>query len=306
MLTSKLDDILQEQRSGIIDILTSSITASLNASLTISLSEELTRSLTPVFTNLVQESISDLVTKVNKLEKSVIENTADLKDLNSELLALKQNQTDQQTSINALISENKLLKDQLNANVSFPAVSEIKELSERIEERTNRQLRQTLTFSGIREKKIGKKLETWSQTKSVLANVISSVLDDCSYHDAYDMINRAHRSAPNNFKTNRRDIFVNMFSWEDCEEIVKAFRYKNVEDKNFGIYASYKYGPLTTKRRNLALKRRSELKTDGKIISGYIKYPAQLMVKFNADGVYERVEDFSKADVSLEAQENEY
>ena len=117
------------------------------------------------------------------------------------------------------------------------------------------------------------------------------------------MINRAHRSAPNQFKINRRNIYVNMHSWDDCEEIIKAFRHKNVEDKNFGIYVSYKYGPLTTKRRNLALIRRGELKKDGAIISGYVKYPAHLMVKFEPDGIYEQFEDFSKIDVSVQTQE---
>ena len=96
-----------------------------------------------------------------------------------------------------------------------------------------------------------------------------------------------------------------MFSWEDCEEIVTPFRTKNVEDKNFGVYASYKYGQLTTKCQNLALKRRSELKKEGKIISGYIKYPAQLMLKSSTDGQYKLIEDFSKVYISFEAQEND-
>ena len=304
VLSSKLDDILQEQSSKIIDIVTSSITTSLNASLSVSISEELTRSLTPVFTNLLRDSISDLVSKVNQIEDSVVVNTDELKNVSIELRSLKQKQADQEIAISALIAENQILKKQLDTNVSVPAVAEIKELSERIEERTNRQLRQTLIFSGIQEKRFNNRLESWSQTKSVLANVISSTLENCSYDEAYDMINRAHRSAPNNFKRNRRDIYVNMFSWEDCEEIIKAFRIKNVENKNFGVYAAYKYGPLTTKRRNIALKRRSELKAEGKIISGYIKYPALLMAKCDKDGVYEPIEDFSKTEISFEEDES--
>ena len=91
-----------------------------------------------------------------------------------------------------------------------------------------------------------------------------------------------------------------MYSWDDCEEIIEAFRHKNISERSFGVHVSYKYGPLTTKRRNIALQRRSELKKDGTIVSGFIKYPAKLMVKHDANMKYVQLEDFSKLDVSFE------
>ena len=49
----------------------------------------------------------------------------------------------------------------------------------------------------------------------------------------------------------------------------------------------------------MALKKRSELKRDGKIVSGYVAYPARLMVKADSTSGYELVKDFSKEKVEF-------
>ena len=59
-----------------------------------------------------------------------------------------------------------------------------------------------------------------------------------------------------------------MNRWTDCEAILKAFRSHEVNGT-----CDYMYGPSTTKRRNLALKRRKELKDAGEIINAYLKIP---------------------------------
>ena len=54
---------------------------------------------------------------------------------------------------------------------------------------------------------------------------------------------------------------------------------------------------MTSFRRNAALLKRKELKEAGEIISGYLKYPARLMIKkpgTSRDQPYEQYEDFSK------------
>ena len=43
------------------------------------------------------------------------------------------------------------------------------------------------------------------------------------------------------------------------------------------------YGKLTSKRRNLAFQLRKQLKADGTIASGYVRFPAKLMVNFPGD-----------------------
>ena len=40
------------------------------------------------------------------------------------------------------------------------------------------------------------------------------------------------------------------------------------------------YGPLTSKRWNMAFELRKELKAKGDIISGYVQFPAKLMVNY--------------------------
>ena len=58
------------------------------------------------------------------------------------------------------------------------------------------------------------------------------------------------------------------------------------------------YGPLTSRRRHHALKMRRELKNDGAIVAGFVKYPARLMVKtnFNQEAYFEH-SDYSKMEV---------
>ena len=60
------------------------------------------------------------------------------------------------------------------------------------------------------------------------------------------------------------------------------------------------YGKITTARRNLALKLRKELKEKGQIVSGYIVFPAKLLVKKNTNDKQWHVQkDFSKEQVKI-------
>ena len=181
--------------------------------------------------------------------------------------------------------------------------NKIKELENLIEERTNRQMRQTLVFKGIPERKH----ESWNDTKNIVASTIAEYTN-ISREDACDMLNRVHRSRPteNPHKNKRRDIFAAMHSWEDCEFFIKKFRRENCErnsdpnDNSGRVYIDYKYGPLTTLRRGEALKHRKDLIDRKEIISGFVSYPAKLMVKraHGRDVPYVMEKDFSNEDVS--------
>ena len=184
--------------------------------------------------------------------------------------------------------------------------NKVKELEELIEERTNRQMRQTIVIKGIREDKNEK---TWNDTKRVVASKIMDVTG-VSKDEAFSMLNRVHRSQPssNPLKKNRRDIFAALYSWQDCEFLIKKFRRHNIQDSGVNsdrVFIDYKYGPLTTLRRGEALKLRKELKADNSIVSGFIAYPARLMVKRSAgrDVPYVLEKDFSSEDVSAKIQE---
>ena len=173
--------------------------------------------------------------------------------------------------------------------------TKMKELEERLEERTNRQLRKTLVFRNVPEVEEDKK---WSTTKALLASKISQVLDDVDENEAMQMIDRCHRGGkkPSDGEerpSRPRPIYAAMLYWEDCERLTREARSSSV-----GFYIDYKYGPRTTVRRNEALKRRKELKAAGVIDHGYVAFPARLIGK-KANGQYHEIEDFSDMEVNL-------
>ena len=54
-------------------------------------------------------------------------------------------------------------------------------------------------------------------------------------------------------------------------------------EQSFNISVDQKYGPLTTRRRQLAFKLRREMLDSGEIASAYVEFPAKLMVNFVGD-----------------------
>ena len=192
-----------------------------------------------------------------------------------------------EASIVKLENENESLKKELT---TLENADRFKEIEDRIEDRTNRQLRNTLTFKGIADDPN----ETWAQTENKLVDSFKKAGVPAS--NAANMIERAHRGRPNKEKSGPRPIYARFFSWKDSEQI-KKLKLKNIANDS-NVYVDQKYGPMTTKRRNLALLERKNLKAEGTIIQGYLKFPAQLWVKYtNLDERYVKHMDFSKNDV---------
>ena len=194
-------------------------------------------------------------------------------------------------------------------------------LDEHIENRTNRQLCKTLVFKGIPEmvsdfnssdnendsriqaaanNNMRAKKESWDDTEINLAKHISEI---CSMpvQEAKKIIERCHRSNPNpNYQgTGPRPIFAAFHSWKDSEWIKSEFRKNNIDNPGCHIYAEQKFGPKTTIRRNRAMLMRKRLKDDREIISGYVAYPARLMVKTSNGEKYIMKKDFSKEEVNF-------
>ena len=176
----------------------------------------------------------------------------------------------------------------------------IKSLESKLEDSVNRHMRKTLVVKGVKELEN----ESWKMTESVLAKTISLATNgDVDESEAANMIERAHRSKPNRQKKGRRDIFVKFYSWKDSEYIKEQFARKNFKDRQFKTYCEQKYGPLTTARRNEALKARKELKLSGEIARGYVAFPAKLMVKLPNDSreaKYRLHKDYSSVEISPE------
>ena len=202
--------------------------------------------------------------------------------------------TDRLSSVEDTLTQLTAEKDQENPSQEFPSGIQVrvKDVEELIEERTNRQLRKTLVIKGIPE---GDDERSWHDTEVRLAKIFAETLD-VSADQAKTLIDRCHRGGnPQYYKKNNRDrpIFAAMHSWKVCEELLwKARKRKNV-------IIDYKFGPMTTRRRNLALKKRRELLNNGSLTQAHVGYPARLMGKTKNDKKYRLIEDFSKVDVTL-------
>ena len=244
---------------------------------------------------------------LGQLEKVMEEHFAKLNlDVSNTVLKLEARlEAVEKIAANALKLAEKLeaeLAKEKSANaVLKKTVEMVPKLEEKLEERTNRQLRKTLVFKGIPSKYANSstpnKKETWQETEEIVRQHISEVTG-MEYDDTDGFIERCHRSAPNPkyLGSSPQPIFAAIYDWKDCERLTEAFRKNNIQ-KRSKVQCDYKYGPKTTRRRNMALNERKTLKSQGKIVSGYVAYPAKLMVKLQGEQDYKLHKDFSKAEI---------
>ena len=245
----------------------------------------------------MNEKLIAVAVRIVTLEKSVDLNKIEIDNQKDEIIELKKENNELSLRIDVFYQKlDNLVPDEINLDSSNVA-SRVHEIEERLESRTNRQLRQTLILRGIQELRD----ETWDDTKQLVAKAISKNTE-VSYKCAENMINRVHRGKQNPRNHNQpRPIYMALHKWEDSEYIVEAFRDLNINKKS-SIRAEYMFGPLTTIRRNAALLKRKELKEAGLIVSGYIQFPARLMTKkagARRDEKYELFKDFSYEKVEL-------
>ena len=240
-----------------------------------------------------KKEINSLKVKVEQVEKTAKE-ALDLAKQNE--LSITKVSADIKT-INDDYSKLKTELDDLKTNVSTKDTT-IKNLESKLEDSTNRHLRKTLVFKGVKELDN----ESWQMTETLLAKTISKATDgEVDENEAADMLERAHCSKPNRQKKGRRDIFVKLYDWKDSEYLKEKFANKNIKDRNFKTYCEQKYGPLTTARRNEAMKARKLLKSSGEIARGYIAFPAKLMVKLpsdSRDAKYRLHHDYSDIEIT--------
>ena len=223
----------------------------------------------------------------------------ELKQKVAEIDHLKSAIVDVKSVNEQLVTANKSLEARLVTLEDFQAASKesFKQLETRVEDRTNRQLRQTIVVKGLPEKKN----ETWTDTRNILAKYVSKSYN-MEFKTAYGMLERVHRGGGDghdNKKKGRRDIYALCSHWDDSELLVwgsfAANRNKPKKDK---VFIDYKYGPHTTLRRGEALKRRKEILEQKLYRNAFIKFPAVLMARKDGEDNYSKIEDFSNMDVS--------
>ena len=306
---SKVESLLKEERKTIIRDISNKISDELSDSLLKQLTSSLTKTLTETIINTIKETLLEFQNGITTVMVDVDKNKAEISQIKTMMEDLRASNEKQGSDIQELINDNNNLKLQISELMSVDSGTrlhdiipdKVSELEERLEERTNRQLRQTLVFRGIKEND----KETWADTKQILSDIIAKTCD-IAFEEAFDMINRTHRSAPNPRNKGNRNIFANIYCWDDCERIIKDFRLNNINNTNFHISVNYKYGPLTTARRAESLSTRWSLKKDKSITKGFIAYPAKLMVIFNGDNAYKLYKDFSKDKVDFDLVERRY
>ena len=246
-------------------------------------------------------------TRIAKLEQDTHQNENSIGELGAQVETSNELTTKKFVELTKRVAD---LEEMLEKLQTMP--EDVRELSEKVEDRTNRQLRETLVFKNIPEVRNGD--ETYKDTKELLATTISEHCVDVSYDDALSQIKRAHRESgrrrddeEEHPRVGKRIIYAAFHSWDMCQLIIETFREKCIKQRDFEICAEQKYGPKTNKRRQLAFKLRKQLKDGGQITSGFVDFPAKLMVNYPgqtiADGngrhkkVYRLHTNFSKHDV---------
>ena len=149
-------------------------------------------------------------------------------------------------------------------------------------------------------------MESWDVTEELVRKTIESV---CGLDYQYTaMIERCHRGLRSrNYRgEGPAPIYAAMYDWKDCEYLMKKFREHNINNPGSKVRVEYKYGPLTTKRRNLAMAERKRLKSTGGMVSAYVAYSAKLMVKTSPHGKYKLHQDFSNAKVEFGGKRDKF
>ena len=228
----------------------------------------------------VSEGLSEKIDKYGQAFESIDERLDKLEEKNATYDKKLEELDEKVATIAALTARVEELEGKLKRQeAEIPA--EIKRIDELVESRTNRQLRKTLIFKNIDETKAD---ESYDEVKELLAQTISENTD-ISYDDAFDGIDRAHRESPkaDGKRQGKRFIYAAFLNWGMSQQILDGFRQRCIEDRTFKISADQMYGPITSRRRNLAFQRRKELKQQGTITSAYVDFPARLMVNFPGD-----------------------
>ena len=208
-----------------------------------------------------QEIVQSFTQQIDDLKK-------ELKDTQSTLNITHQIATNNENDVILLKSEiNTLKKSQ-------------EDLRNQLDDQMNRGMRKTLIFRGVKEEPN----ENWAATEKILVNTLINNTD-ITPQIAERLIERAHRgkkSTSNNTNNNINTptpIFAQFYDWKDAQNILDQFKRINITNKNKKIFVDQLYSPTLTARRNLALLERKSLKENKIIASGYVAFPAILMVK---------------------------
>ena len=176
-------------------------------------------------------------TRIAKLEVDTHQNQNRIGELGAQVETSNELTTKKFVELTKRVAD---LEEKLEKLKTMP--DDVRELSENVEDRTNRQLRETLVFKNIPEVLNGE--ETYNDTKELLATTISEHCVDVSYDDALSQIKRAHRESGHRRngddvhpRAGKRIIYAAFHSWDMCQQIIETFREKCIKHREFVISA---------------------------------------------------------------------
>ena len=224
------------------------------------------------------ERFDRLEEKINLMMQTVLETEKRSKDNEIELRAA----ISRISKLENAIEEIKNKDQQKNESIE-ELKDKTSHLHDQLSEQTDRSLRTTLVFRGIKQDNTEK---TWDDTKHMLADTLSNItrLDP---NAIFSNIERAHRGKADHRNDNKRPlpIFVKFLSWTFSDHLRHLVIQHNIKTQNGIIFVDQMYSKPVMDRRKLALKFRYELLEDEKKdkenvnMSYYLTYPANLMGK---------------------------
>ena len=209
-----------------------------------------------------------------------VDNEARITRMNTEFLAMKEKIEQQQIV--------------LQKTIDIQSV-QIATLQARLEHQTNRNSRKSVIIRGIPQHENEK---TWEDCRKAVCEKLGEITG-CNPEVLSNSIERIHRGKPNR-NNGPRVVHALFYDWNESELLISKMR---KHGRNSRVYVEQRYGPDTTWRRNNALALRKDLKAQGTVTSGFIAYPAKLMVKYNAqDRQYTMHQDFSNTEVPVQTR----
>lgn len=218
----------------------------------------------------------------NKLDLIVDE----LDDLKNHL-----KQTEEKADKALSLAEKNIERIDTNAEHIETLKDKLKTALDTIDDLQNRSLRKTLIFKNIQ--KVNEN-ENWQDVKNLLASQLASIMK-ITVEEAYKNIERAHRGKINvNDSQNKKKvptIIAKFHNWEFSEQVKSTIISAN-RQKNSDILVSQMYSPNVTEKRNEAMKLRRELISKDGQLKAYVRFPADLMVKYPDDKNYRKYKSF--------------
>ena len=167
------------------------------------------------------------------------------------------------TAQEADIAESKNQINTLTEKLNIISIEKSK-LDDIVDDQTNRSLRKTLIFRGIKEQHN----ESWAQTARQLAKLLSDINHEVNINDVLQDIDRAHQPAGNKRDNDIcRPIFVQFTTWKNAQYYMDSLIRHNKQlkrnNQDTTVFVDQMYSQKLTSRRKSVAKLRMDMKDGG-------------------------------------------